>query len=64
MNFRFLWQEVTGIFETFGVLQRARISEASSSTSVEASFGDNVVGDCSGSYTYLVSMTTVILAVM
>ena len=35
------------LFESFGALKKAKINEASSSTSVEASFGDDVSGDCS-----------------
>ena len=35
------------LFESFGSLKKVKINEASSSTSVEASFGDDVSGDCS-----------------
>ena len=31
------------LFESFGALKKAKINEASSSTSVEASFGDDLV---------------------
>ena len=41
------------MFESFGALKKVKINEASSSTSVEASFGDDVGGDCSrGGDTY------------
>ena len=33
------------LFESFGALKKVKINEASSSTSVEASFGDDVGGD-------------------
>ena len=36
------------LFESFDALKNVKINEASSSTSVEASFGDDVGGDCSG----------------
>ena len=36
------------MFESFGALKKVKINEASSSTSVEASFGDGVGCDCSG----------------
>ena len=36
------------LFESFGALKKIKISEASSTTSVEASYGDDVGGDCSG----------------
>ena len=39
------WQ--VSLFESFGALKKVKINEASSSTSVEASFGDDVGGDCS-----------------
>ena len=38
------------MFKSFGALKKARISEASSNMSVEASFGDDVGDDCSGTY--------------
>ena len=35
------------LFESFDALKKVKINKASSRTSVEASFGDDVGGDCS-----------------
>ena len=42
------WERQVSLFKSFGALKKVKINEASSSTSVEASFGDDVGGDCSG----------------
>ena len=40
-------KQQVSLLESFGALKKVKINEPSSSTSVEASFGDNVGGDCS-----------------
>ena len=40
-------KQQVSLFESFGALKKVKINEASSSISEEASFGDDVGGDCS-----------------